>query len=96
MLGREVAQAKVASIRRCLSRIHETTSLDRALLDEIDTEAASKIEKVTGFRNIAIHDYQALAPEIPNEIHHRASPEGSGGLLRSRTAFFSSLKNIHK
>jgi uncharacterized protein YutE (UPF0331/DUF86 family) len=38
----------------------------------IDAETATKMEKMTGFRNIAVHDYQALAPEILKSIlvHH--------------------------
>ncbi len=34
----------------------------------IDPETASKMEKMTGFRNIAIHDYQALNLDILKSI----------------------------
>jgi len=34
----------------------------------IDGETASKMEKMTGFRNIAVHDYQSLDPEILKSI----------------------------
>lgn len=34
----------------------------------IDPETASKMEKMTGFRNIAIHDYQALNLDILRSI----------------------------
>ena len=34
----------------------------------IDGETASKMEKMTGFRNIAVHDYQSLDPDILKSI----------------------------
>ena len=34
----------------------------------IDGETTSKMEKMTGFRNIAVHDYQSLDPEILKSI----------------------------
>ncbi len=117
MPDRDVVLAKVASIQRCLARIHDTTSLDPARLDDIDAQdifilnlqraiqaalglaahvvaseklglpersqecfdllmragildarTASNMEKMTGFRNIAVHDYQALNPEILKSI----------------------------
>ncbi len=60
MPDRDVVLAKVASIQKCLERIKEATSLD--------PETASKMEKMVGFRNIAIHNYQALDLEILKSI----------------------------
>ena len=34
----------------------------------IDGETALKMEKMTGFRNIAVHDYQSLDPDILKSI----------------------------
>ena len=34
----------------------------------IDGETTSKMEKMTGFRNIAVHDYQSLDPDILKSI----------------------------
>ena len=34
----------------------------------LSPEIASQMERMTGFRNIAIHDYQALNPEILKSI----------------------------
>jgi uncharacterized protein YutE (UPF0331/DUF86 family) len=34
----------------------------------LDGETASKMEKMTGFRNIAVHDYQSLNPDILKSI----------------------------
>lgn len=38
----------------------------------IEAEAASMMEKMTGFRNIAVHDYQSLDPDILKSVlvHH--------------------------
>ncbi len=49
----------------------ETVRDNFALLRDkkvIDPETASKMEKMTGFRNIAIHDYQALNLDILKSI----------------------------
>jgi uncharacterized protein YutE (UPF0331/DUF86 family) len=49
----------------------ETVRGNFALLRDksvIDPETASKMEKMTGFRNIAIHDYQALNLDILKSI----------------------------
>ncbi len=34
----------------------------------INAETATKMEKMTGFRNIAVHDYQTLDPEVLKSI----------------------------
>ncbi|MCW2279131.1 type VII toxin-antitoxin system HepT family RNase toxin [Heliophilum fasciatum] len=109
MVEKDVIQAKVATIRRCLMRIREKTelcpeklidldvqdifvlNLQRAIQACIDTaahmisgngwglpsslkdhfdilarhnvleqELANQLKKMTGFHNIAVHDYQAL------------------------------------
>ncbi len=49
----------------------ETVRGNFALLRDknvIDHETALKMEKMTGFRNIAIHDYQALNLDIIKSI----------------------------
>ncbi len=34
----------------------------------VDAETVTKMEKMTGFRNIAVHDYQPLDPEILKSV----------------------------
>lgn len=109
MVELDIAQAKIATIQRCLTRIKAKTRLDPQSLHDIDTQdifvlnlqraiqaaldlaahlisgqgwglpmtlkehfsilakqgilehsLAQRLEKMTGFRNIAVHDYQAL------------------------------------
>ena len=117
MPDKDVVLAKVATIQKCLARINETTALDPASIDDINSQdifvlnlqraiqaaidmashvvaseklglpetikrnfallrdggiisqpVARKMEKMTGFRNIAVHDYKALDPEILKSI----------------------------
>ena len=72
----DVALAKLATIERCLQRIATVTGGDPERVDEIDVEEivvlnlqraiqasidlAAHLRAMTGFRNIAVHDYERL------------------------------------
>ena len=109
MVDRDIVQAKVAIVQRCLKRIKDVTGLDPTKLDDLDTqdiftlnlqravqatidlaahvvgaeglglprdlrenfrllannaiiphELCVRMEKMVGFRNIAVHEYQTL------------------------------------
>ena len=117
MVDRDVVQAKVAIIQRCLKSIKQVTGLDPKKLDDLDTqdifalnlqravqatidlaahvvgaeglgvpgdlrenfrllvnnniipqEVGTQMEKMVGFRNIAVHEYQALDIEVLRSI----------------------------
>jgi uncharacterized protein YutE (UPF0331/DUF86 family) len=117
MPDRDVTLAKVATVQRCLKRIHKTTRLEPKSLDDIDKqdifvlnlqravqavidiathivaseglglaetikgnfkllqdagiiseELVGKMESMVGFRNIAMHDYQAIDKNILKSI----------------------------
>jgi uncharacterized protein YutE (UPF0331/DUF86 family) len=113
MVDRDIVQAKVAIVQRCLKRIKDVTGLDPTKLDDLDTqdifalnlqravqatidlaahvvgaeglglprdlrenfrllannqiispELCVRMEKMVGFRNIAVHEYQTLDIEV--------------------------------
>jgi len=117
MVDRDVVQAKVAIVQRCLKRIKSVTALDPTKLDNVDTQdifalnlqravqatidlaahvigteglgvpqdlrenfrllvenkvisrdLGTRMEKMVGFRNIAVHEYQALDIEVLKSI----------------------------
>jgi len=117
MVDRDIVQAKVAIVQRCLKRIKNVTGLDPARLDDLDTqdifalnlqravqatidlaahvvgteglglprdlrenfrlltnnriisqELCVRMEKMVGFRNIAVHEYQTLDIEVLKSI----------------------------
>lgn len=117
MVDRDVVQAKIAIIQRCLRRIKDVTGLDPKRLDNLDTqdifalnlqravqatidlaahvvgteglgvpqdlregfrllvnnkiisrELGIRMEKMVGFRNIAVHEYQTLDIEVLKSI----------------------------
>lgn len=117
MIDREIVLAKVATIQRCLMRIHQVTALDPARLDVQDVEdifvlnlqraiqacidlgahvlaaegfempatlreifgtleqrgslsahSSQHMQKMCGFRNIAVHDYQTISKPILKTI----------------------------
>lgn len=117
MVDRDVVQAKIAIIQRCLKRIKQVTGLDAKRLVDLDTqdifalnlqravqatidlaahvvgteglgvpqdlrenfrllvnnkiipqELGTRMEKMVGFRNIAVHEYQALDIEVLRSI----------------------------
>ena len=117
MVDRDIVQAKVAIVQRCLKRIKNVTGLDPARLDDLNTqdifalnlqravqatidlaahvvgteglglprdlrenfrllennriiskELCVRMEKMVGFRNIAVHEYQTLDIEVLKSI----------------------------
>ncbi|MGA9405720.1 MAG: DUF86 domain-containing protein [Bacteroidota bacterium] len=117
MVDRDVVQAKIAIIQRCLKRIKNVTGLDPTRLDDLDTQdifalnlqravqatidlaahvvgaeglgvpqdlrenfrllvnnriisqdLCARMEKMVGFRNIAVHEYRTLDIEVLKSI----------------------------
>ena len=117
MVDRDVVQAKIAIIQRCLKRIQSVTRLDPAKLDDLDIQTifalnlqravqatvdlaahvvgsegfgvpqelrenfrflvgnkiitadlGTRMEKMVGFRNIAVHEYQSLNLDVLKSI----------------------------
>ena len=117
MVDRDVVQAKIAIIQRCLRRIKDVTGLDPKRLDDLDTQdifvlnlqravqatidlaahvvgaeglgvpqdlrenfrllvnnriisqdLCTRMEKMVGFRNVAVHEYQALDIEVLKSV----------------------------
>jgi len=132
MVDRDIVQAKVAIVQRCLKRIKNVTGLDPSKLDDLDTqdifalnlqravqatidlaahvvgaeglglprdlrenfrflannriipqELCVRMEKMVGFRNIAVHEYQTLDIEVLKSI--------LSGNLRDLENFYAAL-----
>lgn len=83
MVDRDLVLAKLASIERCLGRIAVETGGDPATLDDQDVEESfmllergaaldpslsARMQAMVGFRNIAVHEYQAMDRAILKAI----------------------------
>ncbi len=117
MFDKDIAIAKIETVRRCLFRIHSVTGDNPATLDDfdiqdivvlnlqravqscvdisaliiasqslgvpitqkehftileqaeiVDHELAGRMRRLVGFRNIAIHDYQKINPDVLKSI----------------------------
>lgn len=60
-MDREVVEQKLESLRRCLQRIETKSPADA------DTLARS-LKKAVGFRNIAVHSYEAINWHIVHSL----------------------------
>ena len=60
----DVLLNKAATIERCVARARE----EFAAAGWIETPLADRLQKMVGFRNIAVHDYQALLIPIVTEV----------------------------
>ena len=77
-MDREVVEQKLESLRRCLQRIEtkcpadaETLAADFDLLAQaglLTTALALNLKKAVGFRNIAVHNYDAINWHIVHSI----------------------------
>jgi uncharacterized protein YutE (UPF0331/DUF86 family) len=65
-----VVLAKVATIERCVARVRQVFALlaEAAL---VDRDLCARLERMVGFRNIAIHDYRALDLAIVDAVVRR-------------------------
>ena len=80
MVDRDLVLAKVATLERCLARIDSVreglgvpddlaASFD--LLKQaglLDAELTDRMRRMTGFRNVAVHEYRKLDPSIVDSI----------------------------
>lgn len=70
-MDREVVEQKLESLRRCLQRIQIKCPADPEMLAQtglLDAALASQLKKAVGFRNIAVHNYEAINWHIVHSI----------------------------
>ncbi|MGJ0485849.1 MAG: type VII toxin-antitoxin system HepT family RNase toxin [Methylomicrobium sp.] len=80
-MDREIIEQKLESLRRCLKRIAQKCPVDPETLGKtfdslaegrvIPEELAIRLKKAVGFRNIAVHNYEAIDWNIVHAIASR-------------------------
>jgi uncharacterized protein YutE (UPF0331/DUF86 family) len=70
-MDREVVEQKLESLRRCLQRIESKCPADaQTLAEDFDLQdiVSLNLKKAVGFRNIAVHNYDAINWHIVHRI----------------------------
>ena len=62
-MDRDVIERKLESLRHCIARVR-TKRPPAAELLAADADLATRLRRAVGFRNIAVHNYEAIDWEI--------------------------------
>lgn len=74
MIDRDLVLAKVATLDRCLARIAAVRGETGSALRTIDVQDITvlnlqrAVQAMTGFRNVAVHEYRRLDPAVLEAI----------------------------